>query len=288
MSHHVSTGKPELYYADGQWSADNPLIVGPRDHAFWMSSVVFDGARAFDGLAPDLDRHCARLVASARELGLGAPLSADEITDICLEGIRQLPRERVYYVRPAFYATDGLLIPDPASTKFVLSILDIPWPGWDGFTAGKSSYRRPNVDMAPTAAKAACLYPNVARAIREAQARGFANAVMLDGDGHVAEFATANLWIVSGGVVRTPVPTGVFLNGITRQRVMALLRADGIAVEEASLRFEDVLAADEVFNTGNLGKVMPCIGVEDRVFEPGPVYARARELYFDFAKTATI
>jgi branched-chain amino acid aminotransferase len=84
-------------------------------------------------------------------------------------------------------------------------------------------------------------------------------------------------------VAITPVCNGTFLNGITRQRVMALLRADGIAVEEATLTAADILGADEVFTTGNYGKVLPITRVEDRRFAVGPVYRRARELYWDFA-----
>jgi branched-chain amino acid aminotransferase len=93
---------------------------------------------------------------------------------------------------------------------------------------------------------------------------------------------------VRGGVVQTPVPNGTFLNGITKQRVAGLLTDDGYTVEEAPLTYEDVLAADEVFSTGNYGKVMPCIRLDDRTYPVGPVYKRAKDLYFDFAKSCRI
>ena len=124
--------------------------------------------------------------------------------------------------------------------------------------------------------------------MREAGSKGFANAVMLDPDGKVAEFANANVWIAKDGVARTPVPNGTFLNGLTRQRVMQLLRDDGVEVEEASLTFEDILEADEVFNTGNFAKVMPCTRVEDRELQPGPIYQRARRLYFEYAAETSV
>jgi branched-chain amino acid aminotransferase len=153
-----------------------------------------------------------------------------------------------------------------------------------GFSACLSKWRRPAPDMAPTDAKAACLYPNAARAIREANAKGFDTGIMLDPNAHIAEFATANLFIVKNGVVRTPVYNRTFLNGITRRRVMRLLAEAGTRVEEASLTMDDVLAADEVFSTGNLDKVLPATRIEDRHLQPGPVTMRARELYFEWSK----
>ncbi len=274
-----------LFYHGGKWYDQNPLILGPLDHAFWMATTVFDGARAFDGLAPDLDRHCARLVASAETMMMTPTLAAGEIEELCREAIRRLPKEGVYYVRPMFYATDGMMVPVPASTDFALAVYEVPFPGFDGFKACLSPYHRPSPETAPTGAKASCLYPNGARALKDARAAGFDNAVMLDPWGKVAEFASANLWVVRGGVVQTPVPNGTFLNGITKQRVAGLLTDDGYTVEEVPLTYEDVLSADEVFSTGNYGKVMPCILLDDRSYPGGPVYKRAKDLYFDFAKS---
>ena len=122
-----------------------------------------------------------------------------------------------------------------------------------------------------------------ARALADAQARGFGNAIVLDMLGNVAETATSNLFIVRDGVVVTPAPNGTFLNGITRQRTIALLRQEGRTVLEQRMTMDDVLAADEVFCTGNYGKVQPCTRVEDRKCAIGPVYRKARELYWAFA-----
>ncbi|RMF37252.1 MAG: branched chain amino acid aminotransferase, partial [Alphaproteobacteria bacterium] len=89
--------------------------------------------------------------------------------------------------------------------------------------------------------------------------------------------------MVRDGVVLTPVANGTFLNGITRQRCIALLRADGLRVEECSLRVDDFHTASEIFVTGNANKVIPVIRFEDRTLPAGPVFARARALYWDFA-----
>ena len=99
----------------------------------------------------------------------------------------------------------------------------------------------------------------------------------------MGELATANLWIAKDGAAHTPAANGTFLNGITRQRVAHLLRKAGIAVHERTITWQEVLDADEVFSTGNFAKVLPINRVEDRNLQPGPVYQRARELYWEWS-----
>jgi branched-chain amino acid aminotransferase len=278
-----------IFWHDGRWYEDEqPKLLGPMDHAMWMSTVAFDGARAFDGLAPDLDRHCERLIDSTRKMLLGPTLSAAEIEDLCRQAVSRLPRTVPLYVRPMFYAMRGFVVPDAASTEFVLAVYASPMPEPKGMSCCFSSYRRPARDAAPTDAKASCLYPNLQRALVEAASRGFDNAITLDASANVAELATANLWIAKDGVAMTPVCNGTFLNGITRQRVLQLLRDDGIEAIETTLTRQDILDADEVFSTGNYGKVLPVSRVEDRNYQAGRVYHRARELYFEFARTQPV
>ena len=272
-----------LTFLKGDWQEGNPKIVGPMTHAFWMSSVVFDGARAFEGVTPDLDRHCERLIASARAMELDPLLSAGEVMELALDGIGRFANGAALYICPIFYAEDGFVDAYPETTQFVLTIFEAPMPEPGGATACLSSRRRPSPECAVTDAKASCLYPNNGLAIREAKARGFKNAIMLDLMGHVAEFATANLFIAKDGALHTPAANRTFLNGITRQRIIQLLRDDGVEVVERSIRPEEVLNADEVFSTGNYGKVLPFSRIEDRDFQPGPLYSRTRALYWDFA-----
>ena len=270
-------------WVQGAWVAGNPPIVGPLSHALWLASAVFDGARAFHGVAPDLDLHCARSIHSATAMGLAPMVTAGEIEELCWDGIGRFAKETELYIRPMFYAEEGFVSPAPETTRFVLSVYEDPLPPPTGFTACLSSRRRPMPDMAPTEAKAACLYPNAGLALVEARRRGFQSAVMLDALGNVAEFATSNLFIANDGVVRTPVPNGCFLNGITRQRIIGLLRADGITVEECTLTPKDLMGADEVFSTGNHSKCVPVTRIEDRHFAPGPIFTRARALYWEYA-----
>lgn len=282
-----SNGQGGLTFVDGRWLPGDVKVLGAHSHAVWLASVAFDGARAIGGVAPDLARHCARAVQSARLLGLAPTLTGDEIAAAAWEGIRRFPDESELYICPMFYAEHGFVVPDPDSTRFVMTIRESPLPPGDGFSACLSSFRRPARDMAPTEAKASCLYPNVARAIKEAGARGFDTAVVRDPSGNVAEFAYTNLFFARDGVVHTPALNGTFLNGITRQRVAALLREDGIEVIERAVVFEELAEADEIFATGNYAKVQPCTRIEDRRLEPGPLTRRARELYFNFARTCT-
>src|SRR5262245_66364273 len=122
----------------------------------------------------------------------------------------------------------------------------------------------------PLDAKAGFLYPNNARALIEAQSRGFANCIVRDMLGNVAELATANVFLGKDGVVFTPAPNGTFLNGITRQRVIKLLRGAGITVSESTLSYRDLENADEIFSTGNYSKVVPVIRIGERSLQPGP------------------
>jgi branched-chain amino acid aminotransferase len=273
-----------VVWYDGRWYDEQPRILGPLDHAFWMASVVFDGARAFGGLVPDLDRHAQRVVDSARRLLLAPAHTADEIDALCRTAVRHFRKDAELYIRPMFYATEGFVAPEPASTRFVLVVHELAMPPFAGMAVGFSRFRRPAPDQAPTDAKASCLYPNMQRALVAAQAEGFANAVTFDPWGNVAELATANLWAVKDGVAMTPAANGTFLAGITRERVLGLLRADGIEAIETTLGRDDLLVADELFSTGNHGKVLPITRLGTRELPIGPVTRRARELYMAFAR----
>jgi branched-chain amino acid aminotransferase len=270
----------------GSWRAGNEPIVGPRTHGFWLGSVVFDGARAFEGVSPDLALHCARVNRSAEAFGLLPLHPAEEIADLVADGLTRFEPNAPLYIRPMYWAEQGgfhSVPPLPESTRFCLCLYEVAMPEPKGFSVTLSSYRRPTPETAPVNAKASCLYPNSARALSEAKAKGFDNAVVLDGLGNVAELATANIFLAKNGEAHTPIPNGTFLNGITRQRIVALLREAGIAVHERSLTYREFLDADEIFCTGNYSKAMPVTRIDERALQPGPVYQKARELYWAYA-----
>lgn len=272
-----------LTYFNGQWAEGNVPLYGAMDHSLWMGSSVFDGARAIQGHLPDLRPHLERVVASADKLGLRCPLTVAEMEALVREGVAKFPADAELYVRPLVFATEGFLIADADKAAFALTLFDAPLPAFSGFSACLSTLRRPEASMAPTDAKASALYANSSRAMREAKARGFDQAIVLDGAGNVAEFATSNLFLVTEqGAVATPVANGTFLAGITRARVIALLEQAGIEVAQRVVTPQELESAREIFSTGNYGKVTPCVRYEARTLEAGPLARQARELYLAF------
>ena len=287
MAHGGNGWSDTWTFVDGEWHEGNVPIVGPRTHALWLGSCVFDGARAFEGVTPDLDRHCARVNNSAEALGLKAMHRMEEMLEITADGLKKFEPGTALYIKPMYWAEQGgyySVPPDANSTRFCLSLFEVPMPDpSEGFTVTVSSFRRPTMESAPVNAKAACLYPNSGRALNEVREKGFDNAVVLDALGNVAELATANLFMVKDGEVHTPYPNGTFLNGITRQRVMSLLRDAGYSVHERIISYPELREADELFSTGNYAKVVPITGIDDRALQPGPVARKARELYWEWA-----
>ena len=273
-------------WMDGDWHDGNVPLLGPRSHAMWLGSSVFDGARSFEGVTPDLDRHCERVNASAAAMGLKPTVAVDRMVALTREGVKKFSADAALYIRPMYWAEEGgfMSVPaDPESTRFCLCLYETPMPEPTGMTLGLSPFRRPTFESMPTNAKAGCLYPNNARAVMEAASRGFDNALVRDMLGNVAETAVSNVFMVRDGVVLTPMPNGTFLAGITRQRIIDLLRASGTEVRETVLSVADFMAADEMFSTGNYSKVVPITGLEERALQPGPVSARARSLYWEWA-----
>jgi len=273
-------------YFEGQWHEGNVPIMGPRSHAAWMCSVVFDGARSFEGVAPDLELHCARVNESARKMFLKPTVSTETWVKLAHEGIARFDPNAALYIRPMYWAEkEGPWVQahDPESTTWCLSVYEAPMRAPKGFSITLSPFRRPTLESMPVDAKAGCLYPNNARALFEAQSRGFDNAIVCDMMGNVAELATSNIFMAKDGVIFTPIPNGTFLNGITRQRVIGLLRDNGVAVVEKVLTYQDFEAADEIFSTGNYSKVVPVTRIGNRSLPFGPLYTQARELYWVFA-----
>ncbi len=276
-------GPPPQTYIDGAWHEGNVPLMSSMTHAAWLGSTVFDGARAFEGVAPDLDLHCQRLIHSAHALGLKPTHSAEEVEEIVREGIAKFPSGTPLYLRPMYWGETGFVAPDPESTRFAIVISYSAMPEPTGFSAMLSNVIRPGHLMAPSEAKAACHYPNLARALTAARKQGYDNAVVLDPLGHVAEFSTSNIWMAKDGVLSTPAANGCFLAGITRNRVIRLFAEKGVQVQQRAIRPEELDQADEIFNTGNYGKVMPCTRYNGREMQPGPFYRQARDMYWEWS-----
>jgi branched-chain amino acid aminotransferase len=276
-------------YVEGDWYEGNVALVGPRSHVFWLGSSVFDGARWFEGVAPDLDRHAARVNASAVSLGLKPSKNVDEIVGLTWDGLKRFDGNTAVYIRPMYWAEHGgyMGVPaDPESTRFCLCLYEAPMMAPSGFSITVSPFRRPTLETMPTNAKAGCLYPNNGRAILDAKKRGFDNALVMDMLGNVAETGSSNIFMVKDGQIFTPAPNGTFLSGITRARAITLAREAGMQVIEKTLSVADFLDADEIFSTGNHSKVVPVTRIEGRDLQPGPVAKKLRQLYWDWAHSA--
>lgn len=285
----MATGTNIRTYFNGAWHEGDLPVMRAADHGSWLGSTVFDGARYVNGLAPDLEAHCARVNRSAKALMLVPTVETDAMVQIVREGLAGCGKDAVY-IRPMYWGIDGdptAIIPSPETTGFAICLEAIPMASEDAsVTLTRTRFRRPVLESAVVNAKAGCLYPNNARMLAEARAKGFGNALVADAMGNVAETATANVFMVKDGVVFTPIANGTFLAGITRARHIANLRADGIEVREAVLGFEDFEGADEVFLSGNMSKVTPVTAFDDTTYQVGPLTRRARALYWDWAATA--
>jgi branched-chain amino acid aminotransferase len=273
-------------YFNGAWHDGNVAIMSAADHGAWLGSNVFDGARYFDGVAPDLEAHCERVNRSAEALMITPTVSTSDMVQIVWEGLKTCPPEKPVYIRPMYWGIDlGFsIVPDPDKTGFCICLEEIPMaPPTAGSRLTTTRFRRPVLESSVVNAKAGCLYPNNVRMLGEARSKGFDNALVTDAIGNVAETATANIFMVKDGEVFTPIPNGTFLAGITRARHMENLRADGVNVHETVLGYDDFHSANEVFMSGNMMKVTPVTAFEDTQYQMGPMTRRARELYWDWA-----
>ena len=283
----MATGKNILTYFNGTWHTGNVPIINAADHGAWLGSNVFDGARYFNGVAPDLLAHCQRVNNSAKALMLKPSVEANDMVEIIWEGLKQYEAGAAVYIRPMYWAIDGdltAIVPNQESVGFAICLEQIPLaPESKTVSLTKTKFRRPVLEDAVVNAKAGCLYPNNARMLVEARSKGFSNALVTDAMGNVAETATANIFMVKDGEVFTPIPNGTFLSGITRARHISNMNAAGIKVHEIVLTYAEFESADEIFMSGNMNKVTAVTAFEDFQFQIGSVTKKVRNLYWDWA-----
>lgn len=286
----MALGQNLRTYFEGTWHDGDAPIMRAADHGAWLGSNVFDGARYFDGVAPDLEAHCARVNRSAEALLITPTVSVDDMVALIHEGLAAYPTSAAVYIRPMYWAIDGdatAIVPQAEKTGFAVCLEEIPLaPATATTTLGTTRFRRPVMESSVVNAKAGCLYPNNARMLREVRGNGFGNALVADAMGNVAETATANVFMVRDGEILTPIANGTFLAGITRARHMTNLAHDGTPVRETVLSFDDFREADEVFLSGNMSKVTPVTEFDGTHYQVGPVTRRVREMYWDWARSA--
>jgi branched-chain amino acid aminotransferase len=283
----MATGDNILTYFNGTWHKGNVAIINAADHGAWLGSNVFDGARYFNGVAPDLLAHCQRVNRSAEALMMIPNIEPKKMVEIIWDGLDYYEADAAVYIRPMYWAIDGdltAIVPNRETIGFSICLEQIPLaPTNASARLTKTKFRRPVLEDAVVNAKAGCLYPNNARMLVEARSKGFNNALVTDAMGNVAETATANIFMVKNGEVFTPIANGTFLAGITRSRHILNLSGAGIKVYEAVLTYTDFESADEVFMSGNMNKVTAVTAFDDCQYQVGPVTKKARELYWEWA-----
>ncbi|MEP6831056.1 MAG: branched-chain amino acid aminotransferase, partial [Rhizomicrobium sp.] len=225
-------------------------------HGLHYGSSVFEGERIYNGKIYKLKEHTARLFFSAEELGMKIPFTQDEISAGCIaaaeaQGIKD------GYLRPVAFRGSEMMAVSAQNTTIHVAIACWPWPSYfspeeklKGIRLDIARWRRPAADTEPVHAKAAGLYMICTISKHEAEAKGYADAMMLDYRGLVAEATGANIFFVKDGTLHTPIPD-CFLNGITRQSVIAIAKERQIPVIERHIKPEEMSEFTECFLTGS-------------------------------------
>jgi branched-chain amino acid aminotransferase len=283
----MATGKNIRTFYQGKWHNEDVAIMRAADHGSWLGTTVFDGARYFEGVAPDLSKHCDRINNSAEAMMITPTVSGHDMVEIIREGLKGYSSTSAVYIRPMYWALEGdelAIVPKSGSTGFAICLEEIPMSDLTATsTLTTTSFRRPVLQDNVVNAKAGCLYPNNARMLVEAKSKGFGNALVADFAGNVAETATANIFMTLDNEVFTPIPNGTFLAGITRSRHIKNFRENGVTVHEKVLSFADFHGADEIFMSGNMKKVTPVTAFDSTSYQSGPITKMARDMYWDWA-----
>jgi len=261
-------------------------------HGLHYASCVFEGQRIYGGTIYKLKEHTARLFKSADILGMKIPFTQEEINQACIEtcaanGIKD------GYLRPVAFRGSEMMAVSAQATTIHVAIATWPWPSYfspeeklKGIRLDIAQYRRPAPDTAPTQAKAAGLYMICTVSKHAAEAKGYADALMYDYRGYVAEATGANVFFIKDGELHTPIPD-CFLNGLTRQSVIAIARERQIKVIERHIRPEEMADFSECFLTGSAAEVTPVREIGPYTFKPGTLTEQLMTAYADEVRGVT-
>lgn len=279
-------------WSDGEMVPWDQATVHFLSHVTQYGTGVFEGLRAYD--TPEgtavfrLREHMVRLEASARAYGIPMNYTADQWCEATLELLRVTELNSAY-IRPQVFYGMGAIGIDPSGNdvhNMMAAFYFGSYLGEEGAEKGidvmVSSWRRiSHTSLIPTA-KGSGGYLNSTLAKQEAMTAGYDEAILLNEAGMISEGSGMNIFIVSDGVVHTPGVSSGILEGITRNTVIELLRAEGVEVREGDLARGSLYTADEVFLTGTAAEVTPIRSVDRRVIGSGgrgPISAQAQELY---------
>ncbi|HWF64615.1 MAG TPA: branched-chain amino acid aminotransferase [Rhizomicrobium sp.] len=281
-----------LWY-DGQlvpWTEAKTHVL---THGLHYGSCVFEGERIYGGTIYKLKEHTARLFKSAEVLGMKIPFTQDQINAACIEAA-QAQGIKDGYVRPVVFRGSEMMAVSAQNTKIHVAVAVWEWPSYfdpkeklKGIRLDIAQWRRPAPDTAPTQAKAAGLYMICTLSKHAAEAKGYADAMMLDYRGLVAEATGANIFFVKDVSVHTPI-ADCFLNGITRQSVIAIAKAHQIPVIERHILPDELTQFSECFITGSAAEVTPVSEIGPYRFKPGKLTETLMNAYADEVRGITV
>jgi branched-chain amino acid aminotransferase len=253
-------------------------------HALHYASCVFEGERAYGGEIFKLNDHTERLFASAGILGFEIPYSVEEINQACREAVK-VQKLNDAYVRPVAWRGSEMMGVSAQATRINVAIAVWEWPSYfdpaqrlKGIRLDMAEWRRPDPRTAPCKSKAAGLYMICTLSKHAAENKGYADALMLDYRGQVAEATGANVFFVKDGVIHTPTPD-CFLDGITRRTVMGLARDRQIEVIERAIMPDELDGFEQCFITGTAAEVTPVSEIGPYTFEVGDITRTLMEDY---------
>lgn len=263
-------------WLDGAFTPWRDAKIHVLTHALHYASAVFEGERMYGGEIFRLAEHTRRLFRSAEILDYEIPYTVAEIEAACKETCARNGLKDCY-VRPIAWRGSEVMGVSAQASKVHVAIAVWEWPSYfdpvqkaKGIALTWAKYRRPAPDTAPTASKAAGLYMICTISKHAAEREGFADALMLDWRGYVAEATGANVFFVRDGVLHTPIPD-CFLDGITRRAVMGLAKEKGFDVVERHIVPEELADFSECFIVGTAAEVTPVAQVGDYRFTPGNI-----------------
>ena len=278
-------------WMDGEFVPWREAQVHVLTHAIHYGSCVFEGARLYGGEIFKLTEHTERLFRSAEILDFKIPYTVAEIDEACKQTAARMGVADAY-VRPLAWRGAEQMGVSAQQGRIHVAVACWEWPSYfdpeerrRGIRLTHAKYRRPSPESAPVHSKAAGLYMICTISKHAAERAGYADALMLDYRGYVAETTGANVFLIRDGAIHTPTPD-CFLDGITRRTVLDLARQRGVQVIERHIEGGELATFNECFITGTAAEVTPVSEIGEHRFTPGDISLGLMDAYSKLVRRA--